>query len=251
MECEEIVDANSAINGMKSSGVSAGCLRRALPIISFGLGCVALMLLAPIVSCASPQDSTQTDPLFLSKPSYDELKVRAEELARKAAEDSTSYDVHFELAGIYYDMGSLVQSVKHYEIAAKLDQTSTKVLVNLGVVLNEMGKSEEAIEAYNKALEIDPNETKALCNRGLAYYAVGDYAGAVEQYRLALKIDPNSLEAHYNLGVAFADSEIYREAMAEWNKVVELAPDSDAARAAMANIEVIQQLIELKEQEKK
>ena len=196
---------------------------------------------------AEKSGSGKDQPLFMENPSYEELKARAEELAKKATEDSTDYSLQFELAGIYYDMGSLMMAAKHYRKAADLNPASPKALVNLGVVLNEMGRSEEAIEAYGKALEINPKDTKAICNLGLAYYGVGRHADALTQYRAALKIDPASQEAHYNLGVAFADAQIYREAMNEWNKVIELGPESDAAKAAKANIEVIQQLIELNE----
>ncbi len=187
------------------------------------------------------------DPLFMSKPSYEELKAQAEELEEKVSADSTDYDLRFELAGIYYDMGALMMSAKHYRKAADLEPKNVEALVNLGVVLNEMGRSEEAIEAYDRALEINPDDVKAICNLGLAYYGVGKYPGAIDQYRRALELDPESIEAHYNLGVAFADAQIYREAIAEWSKVVELAPGSDAAAAAKANIDVIRQLIELKE----
>ena len=189
--------------------------------------------------------SEEAQPLFLDKPSYDELKEKAEDLARKVAQDSTDYEIQFELAGLYYDMGALLLSARHYEKAAELSPDSTKALVNLGVVLNEMGRSEEAIEKYERALAKDPKDKKALCNLGLAYYGTGEYAKAIEQYRTALEIDPECLEAHYNLGVAFADAQIYREAIAQWSKVVELSPESDAARAARANIEVIRELIDL------
>jgi superkiller protein 3 len=189
--------------------------------------------------------SEEAQPLFLDKPSYDELKEKAEDLAGRVAQDSTNYELQFELAGLYYDMGELLMSARHYEKAAELSPDSTKALVNLGVVLNEMGRSEEAIEKYERALAKNPKDTKALCNLGLAYYGTGEYAKAMRQYKTALEIAPESLEAHYNLGVAFADAQIYREAIAQWSKVIELSPESDAARAAKANIEVIRELIDL------
>ncbi len=184
-------------------------------------------------------------PLFLDNPDFEALREKAEDLAEKVARDSTNYELQFELAGLYYDMGVLEMSARHYEKAAELAPDSTKALVNLGVVLNEMGRSEEAIEKYERALAKNPKDTKALCNLGLAYYGTGEYAKAMEQYRTALEIEPKSLEAHYNLGVAFADAQIYREAIAQWSKVIELSPESDAARAAKANIEVIRELVDL------
>lgn len=210
---------------------------------------VSLLFVAP-VPAQTGEDPKEAKPLFLEKPSHEELKAKAEELTAQVEVDSTNYDLTFELAGVFYDMGSLMMAAKYYGKAAELDRSSVRALVNYGVVLNEMGKSEEAIRAYNEALELDPNDTKALCNRGLAYYGVGRYQEAVEQYLRALEIDENSLEAHYNLGVAFADAQIYREALAEWNKVIEIDAESDAAKAARANVEVIQQLIDLEKKEK-
>jgi tetratricopeptide (TPR) repeat protein len=235
----------------QSTGKTARDLAVVLRMLLFGVFCATLLLLAPQGLAVALQDQGSDEPLFLDQSTHEELKARSEELARQVAVDSTNYELTFELAGIYYDMGSLLMAAKYYGIAVELDPTSVRALVNHGVVLNEMGKSEEALDAYNTALEIDPKNTKALCNRGLAYYAVGKYEDAVDQYRLALDIDPKSLEAHYNLGVAFADAQIYREALVQWHKVVEIDPESDAARAAKANIEVIQQLIELEKKEEK
>jgi tetratricopeptide (TPR) repeat protein len=227
------------------SGSLGSLSRKALPAVA-GLWAAAVLVAALAATSFASEQGDQDEPAFLSRPSHEELKAKAEKLERQVAQDSTSYDLQFELAGVYYDMGSLMMAAKRYEKAAEIDPSSTKALVNLGVVLNEMGKSNEAIETYRKALLIDPNDVKAICNMGLAYYGTGRYSKALDQYKTALKMDPKSLEAHYNLGVAFADAQIYREAIDEWNKVVEYGPDSEAAKAAKANIEVIQQLIELK-----
>jgi len=193
----------------------------------------------------APSDTSASVPAFLSKPSRDELKRKAEVLEKKLEAEPENAGLVFELAGVYYDLGSLLEAEKYYRKAAELDSTDTKALVNLGVVLNEMGKSEEALEVYEKALSMRPDDTKALCNKGLALYALGRYQEAVNQYKRALEVDPGCVEAHYNLGVAFADAQIYREAIAEWKRVVELAPDSEAARAAKANMDVIREHIDL------
>jgi len=228
----------------------AKALTGPLLLLLLGAFCATAPVLATAAAAEAPQDTTASKPLFLAKPSHEEMKAKAEDLERQVAADSLNYELNFELAGIYYDMGSLLMAAKYYGKAVDLDPTSVRALVNYGVVLNEMGRSDEAIDVYDRALEINPEDTKAICNRGLAYYGTGRYPEAVKQYELALKIDPNSLEAHYNLGVAFADAQIYREAINEWKKVVEIDPDSDAARAAKANIEVIQQLIDFGGDEK-
>lgn len=233
---------------MRSTPTVSGSLeeltgKAARAVVALCAAALLVAALAPVSFAFVTED--QDEPAFLSKPTHEELKAKADQLEKQAAEDSTNYELQFDLGGVYYDMGSLMMAEKCYRKAVELNPSSTKGLVNLGVVLNEMGKSEEAIEAYQKALKIDPNDVKAICNLGLAYYGVGHYSDALDQYKTALKIDPNSLEAHYNLGVAFADAQIYREALDEWNKVVELGPDSDAAKAAKANIEVIEELIEL------
>jgi tetratricopeptide (TPR) repeat protein len=216
----------------------------ALSLILFAVFLAAFTVVAAPGFALQEGSSQGEGPAFLQRPSHEEMKAKAEALDAQVAADSTNFELTFELAGVYYDMGSLVMAAKYYDRAAGLDPKSVRALVNYGVVLNEMGKSEEALAVYDKALDIDPKDTKALCNRGLAYYAVGRHQEAVAQYMLALEIDEKAVEAHYNLGVAFADAQIYREAIAEWNKVIEIDPDSDAAKAARANVEVIQQLID-------
>jgi superkiller protein 3 len=175
----------------------------------------------------------------------DEMRARVDSLKALADQDSTDFDLRFELANCYYDLGALPSAVIHYRKAVELDPTSLKAWVNLGVAQNEMGLSEDAIESYDKALAIDPTDNKALCNKGLAYYGLGKYYEAVNLYRKALELYPHSVEAHYNLGVAFADAQMYREAINEWTEVLKVAPGTEAAEAASANIDVIREMIRL------
>jgi cytochrome c-type biogenesis protein CcmH/NrfG len=62
---------------------------------------------------------------------------------------------------------------------------------------------------------------------------------------MALELDPESVEAHYNMGVAFADAQMYQEAVSEWTQVAKIAPDTEAARAAIANINVVLEMVRL------
>ena len=96
-------------------------LAAALPFVFFAA------LLAVATACVAPGFALQAgegqeeEPAFLQRPSHEEMKAKAEALEAQVAADSTDYELTFELAGVYYDMGSLLMAAKYYEKAAQLD----------------------------------------------------------------------------------------------------------------------------------
>ena len=201
-----------------------------------------VMALSALVGMSAAEDEQSRAPGPVDRG---EMRVRVDSLRALADQDSLNFDLRFELANSYYDLGVLPSAVLQYRKAVALDSTSLKAWVNLGVAQNEMGLSEDALESYDRALAIDPTDNKALCNKGLAYYGLRKYFEAVNLYRKALELYPESVEAHYNLGVAFADAQMYREAINEWTQVARIAPGTEAARAATANVDVIREMVRL------
>jgi len=163
------------------------------------------------------------------------------EAQRDARADDPEY--YFELGNVYADLTQRDKAQAAYEKALELDEDYVEVLVNLASLHNETGRSDEAIELLHEAVKLRPDESKVYVNLGNAYYSKSKYYDAMQQYRKALEVDERSHEAHYQIAVAYADVGIYREAIREWQKVVELAPDTDAARSAKENIEVVEQIL--------
>jgi len=221
-----------------TAGRSPGRLPAVVPVLS-----VMVLALSALFGVPAAEDEQPGSP---QPGARDEMRARVDSLRALADQDSTNFDLRFELANSYYDLGVLPSAVIHFRKAVELDPTSLKAWVNLGVAQNEMGLSEDALESYDKALAIDPTDNKALCNKGLAYYGLRKHFEAVNLYRKALELYPDSVEAHYNLGVAFADAQMYREAIVEWTEVVKVAPGTDAAEAATANIDVIREMVRLR-----
>jgi tetratricopeptide (TPR) repeat protein len=205
--------------------------------------CEAL-LIAGVLVCTGPAAAQDTGHEASIVDRVNRLQAQLAELEAQADERANDPEYYFELGNVHADLSQREAAMRAYETALELDESYVEVLVNLGAIKNEMGKADEAIELLTRASELRPEESKVWVNLGNAYYSKSDYYPAMQQYRKALEVDEGSYEAHYQIAVAYADAGIYREAIREWQKVVELAPESDAARSASENIEVVEQIIQ-------
>ncbi len=200
------------------------------------------ILMAP---CAFADDAQPAESLEV-EDAIKRVEDTQKELEALQAEGATRADdpyYFYELGNVYVDLSRHEEAIASYRKAIELKPDLIQALVNLGAVLNEVGKMDESIELLTRAIELSPDDVKGYVNLGDAYYSQGQYYEAMQQFRQALRVDPGAYEAHHRIAVAFADAQIYREAIREWKKVIEIAPDSDAAKAAQENIEVVEQIL--------
>lgn len=202
---------------------------------------IAILALGALgAPCARAQEGDDESAIVERFEALEAKRTELEAQADARAKDATYF---FELGNVYSDLSQRDKAIGAYESALTLDPDYVEVIVNLGSMLNEMGKSEEAIAMLERAAKLRPDESKVWVNLGNAHYSKSAYAEASRCYRKALEVDPSSYEAYYQFAIAFADVGIYREAIRLWQKVVDLAPDSDAARSAKENIEVVEQIL--------
>lgn len=202
----------------------------------------ALLLAALIVGPAATQAQTDSEAAITNR--VKQLQEQLTALEAQADERSKDPTYYFELGNVHADLSQREAAIAAYESALALDGEYVEALVNLGAIKNEMGKADEAIDLLTRASELRPDESKVWVNLGNAYYSKSEYYPAMEQYREALKVNEKSPEAHYQIAVAYADAGIYREAIREWQKVVDFAPETDAAKSAKENIEVVEQILQ-------
>jgi tetratricopeptide (TPR) repeat protein len=176
-----------------------------------------------------------------SSQSRDSVAIQkaVDELYAEVRADSLNAQLRFELATALHDADRKHEALIHYDRAVSLVPNYGEALVNRGAVLNELGRIDEAIASFEKALSVNPHDPKALLNMGNSLYALKKYDDAMERYELAVESDSTFVEGYYYIGIAFADAGIYREAIREWRKVIEISPNSEVARNARDNIEVL------------
>ncbi len=197
-------------------------------ILTFSILMTLLVILAvPSGSAFSePRDSVVIQKLI------DEWSV-------KVAADSLNPEFRYELANALHDADRKDEALLHYDRAVSLKPGYLEALVNRGAVLNELGRIDDAMASFEQALSVNPRDPRALLNLGNSLYALKRYDDAMARYQLAVASDSTFVEGYYYIGIAFADAGIYREAVREWRKVIEIAPNSEVARNAKDNMEVL------------
>jgi tetratricopeptide (TPR) repeat protein len=111
------------------------------------------------------------------------------------------------------------------------------LLVDRAATLAEGAKFQEAVVDLDAALALQPDHSDALAFRATARRNLGQVDAALVDAEHAVKSDPK------NVNALLERSNIYRmkgrlnEARQDWVMIVQLAPDSDAAKAARADME--------------
>jgi tetratricopeptide (TPR) repeat protein len=157
----------------------------------------------------------------------------------RVAADSLNAEFRYELANALHDSGKKHEALLHYDKAVSIKSDYLEAMVNRGAVLNELGRIDDAMASFEQALSVNPRDPRALLNLGNSLYALKRYDDALTRYHQALDSDSTFAEGHYYIGIAFADAGIYREAIREWRKVIKIAPNSELARNAKDNMEVL------------
>jgi tetratricopeptide (TPR) repeat protein len=75
--------------------------------------------------------------------------------------DYKDAEAHMAIGFCYYQMDSLEEAYKYYEMATKVDPTYAGAYFSKGLVAEEMGRKKEAIALYQNCLNIDPKFTRA------------------------------------------------------------------------------------------
>ncbi|KPJ58960.1 MAG: hypothetical protein AMJ46_13090 [Latescibacteria bacterium DG_63] len=202
--------------------------RRKGSVLAFSVLTVLLTIVAVPFSSASsePRDSVAAQKVI-------------DALYAKMEGDSLNARLRYELANALHDAGKKQEALVHYDKAVSIEPDNIEALVNRGAVLNELGRIEDAMASFQQALSVNPRDPKALLNMGNSLYALRRYDDAMARYQLAVASDSTFVEGYYYIGIAFADAGIYREAIREWQKVIEISPNSEVARNAKDNIEVL------------
>jgi tetratricopeptide (TPR) repeat protein len=200
---------------------------------------VVLLLAFAILFSHAVSQANETPASEEPSPTQQAIEVLRADLAG----DSLNPQLHYQLANALHDAGNREEALSEYDKALSLKPEFKEALVNRGAVLNELGRIQDAIVSFEGALKFAPRDTRALVNLGNSFYALQEYGEAIKRYKLAVATDSTFAEGYYYIGVAFADAGIYREAVREWERILAVAPNSEAAKNARENIDVLKNFL--------
>lgn len=149
--------------------------------------------------------------------------------------DPSSFDIHFHLGYLFYDLGKFVDSIFYYSKALELNFEHVYALNNRGNSYNEIEEYEKAIEDLDKAISLDPNNAHAYNNRGNSYLGLQQFDKAIENYDKAVELDPNYDMAYQNRGNTYNAQKEYRNGIEDTTKAIMLNPSNKLAYNTRGN----------------
>lgn len=113
--------------------------------------------------------------------------------------DSDTFDIHIELANIFYKiMGNLKQALYHYDKALEFDHTYVDAHLNMGEIFLKLKLNKDALRSYFKAVQIE-NCVIAYINIACIFKNMGDFSDALSVFNHVLSIEPDHPELYCNL----------------------------------------------------
>ncbi len=123
---------------------------------------------------------------------------------RKATEIFPAYADAYERMGLaYYNLGDIVNALKHYQHALQHNPHFARAYSNMGIIFFEKKEYAQALELYKKAVEFDPKFADAYQNLGSTYGSMGQHDKAIENFLKVLQFQPDNVLIHHYLGMAY------------------------------------------------
>lgn len=146
------------------------------------------------------------------------------------AKNPTSWLAHNNLGVVLKEKGEIIEAMRHYREAIRLEPHFAQAHYNLGIVQFKNGQRDEAMAQFQEAILLNPFDSRAYYNLGLALDAMGQTEEAIRNYREALRLTPSYVDALINLGITFSRAGRIDEALAQFREAVRLAPANAEAR---------------------
>ena len=132
---------------------------------------------------------------------------------------------HYNLAGIYHELGLYDKSIKSYKDSLEIDSQFADAHNNLGNVYRELRKFHDAINCYKKAIQNKPNYIEAFYSLSLVYQEMGELDAMIEYSNKVLSFEPDLFEVHFRIGLGYRDLGKLNEAIDSFQKVLTIKPN--------------------------
>lgn len=128
------------------------------------------------------------------------------------------------------------RAVAAADTALQLSPDHPAALMARAQALALQGAYWDAADDLSRVLYADPKAVEALVMRGAAYRQLDAHDLALDDLNRALAIVPDHPEGLLERGIVYRLTERKAEARSDWTQLIDAAPDTEAARAATANL---------------
>jgi len=180
--------------------------------------------------------------LFCEALELPEDEVKEEVMSRAEALLLEAAGLDKNLAGPYYNLGSLArqrgrmdEARKFYEMSVAVDPKFFDGYESLAALFEEGNDTELAIKAYEKCVELRPWSDRYYVNLGNQYQKIGNYERAIYNFNRALEKNPENSFAHFNSGRTYMLMGNLDRAIDEFERTIALAPDEVEAHALLGS----------------
>jgi tetratricopeptide (TPR) repeat protein len=169
--------------------------------------------------------------VLLSIATYSRAALWGDEMALwrdTVAKSPNKLRPRFQLAHLLYRLQQCPESVKEYEIAAKLGDRKADLLVDWGLALDCAGRKAEALERFRQAVATE-RTYNSLAQLGMVLAREGRLDEALFLLNDAIARDPNQPAAWGYRGNVYATQGKLSEAESDFRRALSLNPDDPAA----------------------
>ncbi len=132
--------------------------------------------------------------------------------------------------------GHMMEAIKYYENAHKLDKKNISPLNNLAYIYEKLKEWELAKEYFDKVKELDSNNLIYLINISNYYLSLNEHEKSTNSLLKALKIEPNNRNVLYNLARNYANEGKFDQSIKLIEKVIKLHKDFYPAHIQYVNL---------------
>mmetsp|Transcript_9361 Transcript_9361/g.12330 ORF Transcript_9361/g.12330 Transcript_9361/m.12330 type:complete len:241 (+) Transcript_9361:289-1011(+) len=142
------------------------------------------------------------------------------------------YLAHYWLGYLFYECQDLMEALRYFEMASKLNEADADSWISLGLVLQDLGYLDKSVEATMRATEIDSNNDRAFYNLGIACRKLDYFDDSVKYFKKAIDLNPSYVDAIINVGIVHQELGSYDEATLCYEKALKIDPTlSDVQKA--------------------
>lgn len=169
---------------------------------------------------------TESDKLNLYK-----AKEEYEEMLYSNADFSIG---RLKMGDYYMQSNDIVEAIKHYEIALKMDSLLFPVYTNLATAYSIQQQTDKALETLNIWIDKQPNEGRPYYLRALLNFELGNLQIAEEDLKMAIDLNPQDSRSIYNLATYYYQIKQFPEALAQTKKALLIEPNNQEIKYLLA-----------------
>lgn len=156
-------------------------------------------------------------------------------IEKAIAENPNFAEFHRNLAIAFTSLGDHEQSLREWQVAARLQPDQVIPLERIYRLLVQLGRDEAALEPLNQLIQLQPENPAYHLALGLALKTLDRDEDAINSFKAVLALDPSNIHALNNAGMLFRKAKRYDEAIAFFEQAARRHPNVYEVRNNLAN----------------